>query len=70
MIIDPKYAQPGVGSKANPFTSVHQDSFLVSCPACGASKGSECRHKDGSKAVRVHLVRAQKLAKKKDAAHD
>ena len=48
------------GNPANPRTSFHPSHLLVPCAACGASKGSRCRNREGAKLTGSHKVRAAK----------
>ena len=51
-----------------PTTKFRDELVYVSCPACGAPKGSRCRGRYGLKISRIHALRADKLKKKQEAA--
>lgn len=56
------------GRRSNPNVRFDEKLLEVSCPACGAFRGSRCRSRTGEAIVSIHAARSKKakFAKRKE----
>ena len=48
-----------IGYHQNPLSQPRDRDLKVGCSACGASKGSKCRGRDGAALTKTHSVRSK-----------
>jgi hypothetical protein len=48
-----------IGYHQNPISKFRDKDLTVGCSACGASKGSKCRGRDGAALTKTHSVRSK-----------
>ena len=52
-----------IGYHQNPLSAARDKDLKVGCSACGASKGSKCRGRDGAALTKIHSVRSKRATR-------